>query len=110
MEKLKLTMIAAIACYAILAAGVSSCNVSSVEERTIDDHYEYDGGVWLSMNYKIEERTIDSCEYIIIFGFGRSKYYSQSQLQKPYPHLPLTVRGLKKWRTKQHKSNYGKQN
>ena len=30
--------------------------------------YEYSSGVWGSMEYMIAERTIDSCEYIIIFG------------------------------------------
>jgi hypothetical protein len=52
-----------------------SCSSSDSSENVIpkDGTFEYDGGLWVSMNYKIEERTIDSCQYIIIFGVeGRS--------------------------------------
>ena len=71
MKKLKFTTKTAIALYAILAAGVSSCNISGGEtknEPLKDGHFEHTNGVWLSTEYKIEEKTIDSCEYIIIFG------------------------------------------
>lgn len=72
MTKLKISTIAAIAVYAMLSAGVSSCTVRSVEtkneEPIKDGYFEYDGGVWSTTEYKIEERTIDSCQYIIIFG------------------------------------------
>ena len=72
MKKLIITTVAAIALYAMLAAGVSSCNVISEESKNEappkDGYFEYDGGMWLSMEYKIEERTIDSCQYIVIFG------------------------------------------
>lgn len=72
MKKFKIITVAAIAVYAMLAAGVYSCNVSSEEakneEPVKDGHFEYDGGIWSSIEYKIEERTIDSCQYIIIFG------------------------------------------
>lgn len=30
--------------------------------------YENDNSNWSSMEYMIEEKTIDDCEYIIIFG------------------------------------------
>lgn len=72
MKKFKISTVAAIAVYAMLAAGVSSCAVSSEEtkneEPIKDGSFEYNGGMWDSMEYRIEERTIDSCQYIIIFG------------------------------------------
>jgi hypothetical protein len=40
---------------------------STATTPTITKSYEYDGG-WGSMTYAIAEKTIDSCEYIIIFG------------------------------------------
>lgn len=74
MKKFKISTLAAIAVYAMLAAGVSSCTVRSEEtkneEPTKDGYFEYDGGMWSGIEYKIEERTIDSCQYIIIFGSG----------------------------------------
>ena len=71
MKRFKITTVAAIALYAMLAAGVSSCNVSGGEtknEPLKDGYFEHKDGMWSSMDYKIEEKTIDSCEYIIIFG------------------------------------------
>lgn len=71
MKKLKITTVAAIALYAMLAAGVSSCNVSGGEtknETPKNVSYEHTEGMWRSMNYQIGQKTIDSCEYIIIFG------------------------------------------
>jgi len=71
MTKFKFTTIPAIALYAMLAAGVSSCNISSGEnknETPKNISYEHTGGVWGSLDYRIEQKTIDSCEYIIIFG------------------------------------------
>lgn len=72
MKKFKISTVAAIAVYAMLVVGVSSCNVSGGETKNEappkDGYFEYDGGIWSSMEYKIEERTIDSCQYIIIFG------------------------------------------
>lgn len=72
MKKLKINTLAVFALYAILLAVFSSCNVSSEEPKNqqqikIGD-YEYTSGLWNSMYYKIQERTIDSCQYIIIFG------------------------------------------
>lgn len=72
MKKFKISTVVAIAVYAMLAAGVSSCNVSSEESKNKepikDGRFEYEGGIWSAIGYKIEERTIDSCQYIIIFG------------------------------------------
>ena len=34
--------------------------------------FEYGGGVWNSTEYAIIEKTIDDCEYIIIFGVNTS--------------------------------------
>jgi hypothetical protein len=59
MIKLKIITITA-----MLAACISSCNVNGGETKT----YEHKSGVWSSVDYKIEECTIDSCQYIIIFG------------------------------------------
>lgn len=33
-----------------------------------DNYYEYKSGVWNSMEYKVVEKTVDDCEYIIVFG------------------------------------------
>lgn len=63
--------------YAMLAG--TSCTTGS--EGPIRDGYfefkEHEGkhrGFWSPVEYKIEEKTIDSCQYIIIFGVeGRSK-------------------------------------
>lgn len=72
MKKIKISALATIAVYAMLMACVSSCNISSEEtknkEPLKDGYFEYKGGMWGSMEYKIEERTIDSCQYVIIFG------------------------------------------
>jgi hypothetical protein len=71
MTKLNFTTKTAIALYAMLAAGVSSCNISSGEtknETPKNVSYEHTEGLWGSMDYQIEQKTIDSCEYIIIFG------------------------------------------
>jgi hypothetical protein len=71
MKKLNFTTKIAIALYAMLAAGVSSCNISSGEtknETPKNVSYEHTKGMWGSMDYQIEQKTIDSCEYIIIFG------------------------------------------
>lgn len=46
---------------------ILSCSFNS--SQTPENYsYEHNGGVWSSMDYKIEQKTIDSCEYIIIFG------------------------------------------
>ena len=37
-------------------------------EQRPDDYYEYKSGVWSSMEYKVVEKTVDDCEYIIVFG------------------------------------------
>lgn len=71
MKKLKITTVVAIALYAMLAAGVSSCNVSGVEAKNEPlkyGYFEHKDGIWSGIDYEIEEKTIDSCEYIIIFG------------------------------------------
>lgn len=71
MKKLSFTTKTAIALYAMLAVGVSSCNISSGEtknETPKNVSYEHTEGMWGSLDYQIEQKTIDSCEYIIIFG------------------------------------------
>lgn len=64
-------MLGAIIVCAMLMLCVYSCNSgeeSKNETPPKDGDFEYDGGMWRSIQYKIEERTIDSCQYIIIFG------------------------------------------
>lgn len=39
----------------------------SIEDKKTGS-YENDNTNWSSMEYMIEEKTIDDCEYIIIFG------------------------------------------
>jgi len=49
----------------------NSCN--NIENEKIEDGYfEYKSGTWGSLEYKIEEKTIDSCEYIVIFGSNKA--------------------------------------
>ena len=58
-------------CIVIAMLSTSSCeNQSSETETEVESktNYEYTGGIWLSMEYALRERTIDSCEYIVIFG------------------------------------------
>ena len=43
-----------------------SCNKS--QEIEINTNYEHTKGIWFDMEYSINEKIIDSCEYIIIFG------------------------------------------
>ncbi len=49
---------------------ITSCSNSKAEQRNIpqDGYFEYTGGIWGSIEYKIEQKTIDSCQYIVMFG------------------------------------------
>jgi hypothetical protein len=75
-REIKFIQSAAIALCALLTIGVSSCNSGSEEtesEPLKDGYFVHKKGMWSGMQYKIEETTIDSCEYIIIFGIdGRN--------------------------------------
>lgn len=46
----------------------------SSEDETKNGYFENtNNGIWGSVEYRIEQKIIDSCEYIIIFGAeGRS--------------------------------------
>lgn len=46
--------------------------------------FEYDGGVWSSMEYIIEEREIDSCQYIIIFGVEGRNIIHKANCRNPF--------------------------
>lgn len=55
----------------ILASLFDSCNPKQESEKNEippNGYFEYDGGMWGSIEYKIEQVVIDNCEYIIIFG------------------------------------------
>ncbi len=54
----------------LLIITISSCSneKSTKNKPTEDGYFEYNNSIWSSMEYKIEQKTIDSCEYIIIFG------------------------------------------
>jgi hypothetical protein len=55
--------------YSILILINFSCSETEKENIPLKDGYfEYKGGAWSSTEYNIEEKTIDSCQYIIIFG------------------------------------------
>ena len=43
-----------------------SCESSNTPD--INNYEHLNNNVWFTMEYKIEQKTIDSCEYIIIFG------------------------------------------
>ncbi len=71
MGNLKLSKKISIACIFVLATIISSCSISTIEAKNESikcESFEYDGGMWSSMQYGIAQKTIDSCEYIIIFG------------------------------------------
>lgn len=72
MKRINIKIVTTIALLVNLAIGVSSCGVKAEEtkkeEPIKDGYFEYKGGTWSSLEYKIEEKTIDSCQYIIIFG------------------------------------------
>lgn len=56
---------------AVLAICLYSCEgfkQKNKNNKVTEDRFEYSGGSWSSLEYKIVEKTIDSCEYIIIFG------------------------------------------
>lgn len=61
MKKLKIISIIAMS---IGLIGIISCNCDVKEIAT----YEHNSGLWGSVEFGIEQKTIDSCEYIIIFG------------------------------------------
>lgn len=61
----------------------TSCHVAKERkgEKQQDGQYEYENSdkIWTSIDYKIEEKTIDSCKYIIIFGSeGRSIIHKEN--------------------------------
>jgi hypothetical protein len=49
---------------------ISSCsNVGEESEKHAEVvSYEHSSGTWYVVEYQIIEKTIDSCQYIIIFG------------------------------------------
>lgn len=49
----------------------NDCN-QSTESPEPASTYQYDDDFWSSVEYDIEEKTIDSCEYIIIIGIETS--------------------------------------
>lgn len=59
----------------LLVLFLSACGSSSdsIEQPSKPQEYpqgyfEWDGGGWYSTEYRIEQKTIDGCEYILIFG------------------------------------------
>lgn len=64
--------------YILLVISIFSCSTRNSEIKNSEiekdnkvettGHYEYKEGLWGVIKYKIEEKTIDECEYIIIFG------------------------------------------
>jgi len=59
--------------------GIIACNcnnentLKNVEKSTEYSYKHTTGGLWRSVEFGIEQKTIDSCEYIIIFGLdGRN--------------------------------------
>lgn len=50
--------------------------------------YEHKGAMWNGIEYKIVEKTIDSCEYIIIFGSGSRNIIHKANCSNPC-HKPI---------------------
>ena len=46
--------------------------------------YEHSSGMWSSIDYMITERTIDSCEYIIIFGSEGRNIIHKANCNNPF--------------------------
>lgn len=68
-----------------VAVGISliivSCTDTTKENydtAKIQESNEYTGGMWGNLTYQIEEKTIDSCQYIILSGNK-----TQSIIHKP---------------------------
>ena len=65
-----------------------SCSQSGRRERHEANRqpgsHEYTGGIWSSMNYAIEEKTIDSCEYIIIYGSEGRNIIHKANCRNPF--------------------------
>jgi len=55
-----------------LLIGFCSCKTKNEDFKNElfnkNGYFEYQGGTWSSVEYKIEEKIIDSCQYILIFG------------------------------------------
>ena len=67
---LKINRMKKIITIAVLAICLYSCEgfkQKNKNNKVTEDIFEYSGGSWSSLEYKIVEKTIDSCEYIIIF-------------------------------------------
>ena len=55
--------------FGIIACNCNNEHTSKDVEKSTEYSYEHTtGGFWGSVEFGIEQRTIDSCEYIIIFG------------------------------------------
>jgi hypothetical protein len=46
--------------------------------------FEYSGGMWSSMDYAIAEKTIDGCEYIIVFGVEGRCITHKANCENPF--------------------------
>jgi len=77
----------------ILVIGLlfTSCKSSDESHENVkqisSDHYEYTNGAWHSMEYRTTIKTIDECQYIILFGTdGRNIIHKENCNNKEF-HL-----------------------
>lgn len=57
---------------------------ANANAKPSSNHWEHTGGIWGSVDYRIVEKTIDSCQYIIIFGTDSRNIIHKANCRNPY--------------------------
>ena len=65
-------------------SGTNENPFSMIDSVQTDNEYEYGGGIWNTQSYLIEEKVIDSCEYIIIFGIEGLNIIHKANCNNPF--------------------------
>lgn len=83
MKNLKIVLISILAFCVLVACAPNNNGETNTPDSSVGK-YEYDGGGWSSMEYKVEEKVIDSCEYIIIFGSDGRDIIHKANCNNPF--------------------------
>lgn len=65
---------------------INSSSGESPKENA--QQHEYSGGMWTSVQYKIREVCIDSCEYIVIYGPDGRNIIHKANCENPFHIKP----------------------
>ena len=68
----------------LLSVAIISCGVTDNTCSENRENYRYNGGLWNTMEYDIEEVEIDYCEYIIIFGVDGRNIIHKANCKNSY--------------------------